>query len=340
MRLIGYYTAEGYICGSLNNRQLRYSFNIKETEFTEDVKQLIANVFGYDKTVFRPTTRNAVEVMIYNHAIASFFEWLMPKGAKNNSLPDFVLNQSRENLRQFLIGALRGDGCLTDARRIGYKTVSPHLAHQVAEIFMRLGYMASIQIYDSQNEQEATSYYVRIGGAQAAEFAAEFPELNLKSPTEIKHRQDIFQDDDYFYVAVRDVKVLENQELDVYNLEVEEDHTYIANRVAVHNCTTRIVTGAGVPQITAIDACVQAARGSGVPVIADGGVKYSGDVAKAIAAGADSVMIGSLFAGTEESPGETILYQGRTFKSYRGMGSIGAMKKGSSDRYSQEGKIP
>jgi IMP dehydrogenase len=104
-------------------------------------------------------------------------------------------------------------------------------------------------------------------------------------------------------------------------------------------CTTRIVTGAGVPQITAIVDCVAAAQGSDVPIIADGGVKFSGDVAKAIAAGADSVMIGSLFAGTEEAPGEVILYQGRSFKTYRGMGSIGAMKQGSSDRYAQEGTV-
>ncbi len=101
-------------------------------------------------------------------------------------------------------------------------------------------------------------------------------------------------------------------------------------------CTTRVVSGAGVPQITAIAECARAARDAGVPIIADGGIKYSGDITKAIAAGADSVMIGSLFAGTEESPGETILYQGRTFKSYRGMGSLGAMAQGSSDRYAQE----
>jgi len=101
-------------------------------------------------------------------------------------------------------------------------------------------------------------------------------------------------------------------------------------------CTTRVVTGAGVPQITAIQNCVAAAKGTGVPVIADGGVKFSGDVAKAIAAGADVVMIGSLFAGTEESPGELILFQGRSFKAYRGMGSIGAMRQGSRDRYAQD----
>jgi IMP dehydrogenase len=101
-------------------------------------------------------------------------------------------------------------------------------------------------------------------------------------------------------------------------------------------CTTRVVTGAGVPQISAIRSCVEAARGSGVPIISDGGVKFSGDMAKAIAAGANVVMIGSLFAGTEEAPGEVILYQGRSFKMYRGMGSIGAMREGSRDRYAQE----
>ena len=100
-------------------------------------------------------------------------------------------------------------------------------------------------------------------------------------------------------------------------------------------CTTRVVTGAGVPQITAISECSRATRGAGVPLLADGGIKYSGDITKAIAAGADCVMIGGLFAGTDESPGEVILYQGRTFKTYRGMGSLGAMAQGS-DRYAQD----
>ena len=115
-------------------------------------------------------------------------------------------------------------------------------------------------------------------------------------------------------------------------------------------CTTRVVTGAGVPQITAISDCSRALRDAGIPLIADGGIKFSGDITKAIAAGASTIMIGSLFAGTEESPGETILYQGRSFKSYRGMGSIGAMTAGS-DRYAMlseskavaegiEGRVP
>src|ERR671919_523604 len=100
-------------------------------------------------------------------------------------------------------------------------------------------------------------------------------------------------------------------------------------------CTTRVVSGVGVPQITAIGSCAKAAARHNVPIVADGGIKFSGDITKALAAGADSVMIGSLFAGTEESPGETILYQGRTYKVYRGMGSLGAMRQGSRDRYGQ-----
>ena len=101
-------------------------------------------------------------------------------------------------------------------------------------------------------------------------------------------------------------------------------------------CTTRIVAGVGVPQITAIDNVAMALQGSGIPLIADGGIRYSGDIAKAIAAGASTVMMGGMFAGTEEAPGEVILYQGRSYKSYRGMGSIGAMQQGSADRYFQE----
>lgn len=101
-------------------------------------------------------------------------------------------------------------------------------------------------------------------------------------------------------------------------------------------CTTRVVAGVGVPQITAINNVSSALKGSGIPVIADGGVRYSGDVAKAVAAGANSVMMGSLFAGTEEAPGEVILYQGRSYKSYRGMGSVAAMREGAADRYFQD----
>ena len=105
-------------------------------------------------------------------------------------------------------------------------------------------------------------------------------------------------------------------------------------------CTTRVVSGVGMPQITAILACARAAHEGNIPLVADGGIKFSGDITKALAAGANSVMIGSLFAGTDESPGESILYQGRTFKLYRGMGSLGAMQAGSRDRYGQDQEAP
>jgi IMP dehydrogenase len=101
-------------------------------------------------------------------------------------------------------------------------------------------------------------------------------------------------------------------------------------------CTTRIVAGVGVPQITAVDMVANALAASGVPLVADGGIRYSGDISKAIAAGANAVMLGGLFAGTEEAPGETVLYQGRSYKAYRGMGSLGAMKDGAADRYFQD----
>jgi IMP dehydrogenase len=101
-------------------------------------------------------------------------------------------------------------------------------------------------------------------------------------------------------------------------------------------CTTRIVAGVGVPQITAVDMVATALAGTGVPLVADGGVRYSGDIAKAMAAGANAVMLGGLFAGTEEAPGETVLYQGRSYKAYRGMGSLAAMKDGAADRYFQD----
>ncbi len=335
MRLLGYYIAEGYVVGNENNRQLRFAFGSYEQDYADDVCKLIKDIFGYGETKIRPTPRHVLEVMIHNHAIARFFEMLIPKDGRNKRLPVSVLNQSKENLRELLIGALRGDGCLKDSRRVAYKTASPHLAHQIAEVFMRLGYLASIQSYKSANEKWSTTYHVRIGGEQCKRFAEEFSELGLQFPSNIKTKQDVFSDENYFYVSIRAIESKE-KELYVYNLEVEEDHTYIANRVAVHNCTTRVVTGAGVPQITAITECVRASKETNIPIIADGGIKYSGDVVKALATGADTVMIGSLFAGVEEAPGEVILFQGRYFKTYRGMGSIGAMKEGSKDRYAQE----
>jgi IMP dehydrogenase len=129
----------------------------------------------------------------------------------------------------------------------------------------------------------------------------------------------------------------------VYDMEVDcPTHSFIANNAVVHNsiCTTRIISGVGVPQITAIYHTAKALEDTDVPLIADGGIRYSGDITKAIAAGAHSAMIGGLFAGLAESPGQMIIYKGRSFKAYRGMGSLGAMMTGSGDRYRQAGPPP
>ena len=127
----------------------------------------------------------------------------------------------------------------------------------------------------------------------------------------------------------------------VYDIEVDcPTHSFIADNAVVHNsiCTTRIISGVGVPQITAIYQACQGVALRGVPLIADGGIRYSGDITKALAAGAHCVMLGSLLAGLAESPGQTIIYKGRSFKVYRGMGSLGAMVSGSKERYRQAGE--
>jgi len=333
MRLLGYYVAEGFISGVENNRQLRFGFHCNEKTYQGDVIALVRRIFGYEgATVIERKGRRSATVLISNHAIARFFETLIPKGAREKEVPEEVLNQPRERLRQFLIGALRGDGCITDHRRVAYKTVSPSLAHQIAQVFIRLGYLPSIQVYEGGREGWSPTYHVRISGAQYDKFATDFPELGLPMKRGVSGRQAIWDDCDYIYVTIKEVNTTW-EEMDVYNLEVAEDNSYVANRVAVHNCTTRVVAGVGVPQLSAILECAQAAREYDIPLIADGGIRSSGDIAKAIAAGADTVMLGGLLAGTKEAPGELFTLKGETYKSYRGMGSVGAMREGSKDRY-------
>jgi len=341
MRLLGYYAAEGHLAGAANNRQLRFGFHRDEILYHADVIRLIEEVFGYDGASIVPGSqgRRGVSVLISSHALARFFEATIPGVAATKRVPPEVLCQPPDLLREFLVGAWRGDGTCDRDGRFGYKTASPALASQVADMLIRLGFMPSISRWDPKNPRWNPTYHIRLSGTQCIRFAEMFPEIPLRTPSRERFytKHCAWSDDQHVYMTVKDVAVT-HESLEVYNLEVEEDESYVANRVAVHNCTTRVVSGAGMPQITAIANCVEAAGPHDVPVIADGGIKYSGDVAKAIAAGAHSVMIGSLFAGTEESPGETILYEGRSFKSYRGMGSMGAMKEGGSgDRYFQAG---
>ncbi len=340
MRLLGYYAAEGHLAGVANERRLCFGFHQNETAYHEDVIRLIEGVFGYDGASIVPggRGRRGVSVLIRSHALARFFETLIPGVAATRRISPEVFDQPPDLVREFIVGAWRGDGSGDRDGRVGYKTASPALAYQMADMLIRLGFMPSMSRHVPKNPRWTPTYYVRLSGAQRARFADLFPEIPMQTPSPERFytKQRVWADEQYVYTTVKDVAVV-HEALQVYNLEVEEDESYVANRVAVHNCTTRVVSGAGMPQITAIANCVAAAAPHDVPIIADGGIKYSGDIAKAIAAGAHSVMIGSLFAGTEESPGETILYEGRSFKAYRGMGSLGAMKEGAGDRYFQAG---
>ena len=345
MRLAGYYLAEGHLAGAANNRRARFAFHRREVAFHQDVLNLCAAIFGYHGGgVVAASRGQGVSVLISSHVIARFLETLLPGGAVTKRIPAALMDQPGEHLRQLVIGLLRGDGSVAaDGARLGYKTASPALAHQLADILLRLGYLPSVGHLPAARAGWHATYVVRLSGGECRRFLADFPELG-KGPVDGAPAgrggwtQGRFRDGGRVLASISGVAVVTDQDLDVYNLEVAEDHSYVAGRVAVHNCTTRVVAGVGMPQLTAVWECSRAAERFGVPVIADGGVKYSGDVPKALAAGAQSVMIGSLFAGTEESPGELEIYQGRSYKVYRGMGSLGALEEGSKDRYFQEGQ--
>ncbi|MBA3500718.1 MAG: IMP dehydrogenase, partial [Deltaproteobacteria bacterium] len=226
-------------------------------------------------------------------------------------------------LRGLLDGLVDSDGFIGADGRLCFRTTSRPLA----ELFNMVCYLVKGSFPNCHTEKPSA------GGLRGT--SVENCRESYVSRLNVTHEKRVT--DQYQIVKMLDRHRL-NVSVPVYDIEVDcETHSFICNNAIVHNsiCTTRIVAGVGVPQLTAISDAVQAAKGTGVAIIADGGIKYSGDVAKALAAGADTVMIGGLFAGTDEAPGEVILFQGRSYKSYRGMGSIGAMKEGSKDRYFQ-----
>lgn len=334
MKLFGYFVAEGSIAGAKNNRQLCFTFSGRETEYHAEVISLVKDIFGYDSSkVIRKKNKNAATVHVFSHHIASFFERLFPLGSENKKVPELLLMQNTKLLEEFVKGAFNGDGTIKDHRRASYKTVSASLAFQMCEILTRLGFMPSINSEKKRNAKWNTAYRVSVSGKQYEEFMERiYPGIMFLKG--IPAKQQVWADDEHIYLTIKSIKNCEKK-IAVYNLEVDEDNSYLANRVAVHNCTTRIIAGVGVPQISAIMDAAIAAREYDVPIIADGGIKYSGDITKALVAGASSVMIGGIFAGCEETPGKLIFLNNRKFKQYRGMGSLGSMVKGSKDRYFQ-----
>ncbi len=344
MRLIGYYLSAGHCADTPDRREVVFAFHQDETAIHQDVLQLCATVFGHrgGRIVGAPCGPG-VAVLIESHVLACFLEGLLPSPPAGRRIPGELMDQPAEHLRQLVIGLLRGQAQVdAEGRRMVYETSSPQMAHQLSDILMRLGYLPGIAHTPPVRAGARGTFAVCLCGAEGRRFLGDFPELGRCPAPGPRHHhaagsRRMFREGGRVLAAIARVEQEPDQDLDVYNLEVAIDHSYVAERVAVHNCTTRIVAGVGMPQLTAVWECSRAAERYGVPVIADGGVKYSGDIPKAIAAGACSVMIGSLFAGTEESPGELEIYQGRSYKVYRGMGSLGALEDGSRDRYFQEG---
>lgn len=324
MRLIGYYIAEGYVIGNPSNRQVCFAFSKDEVNHHDEIIELVHEIFGYTGSKVLPhKERHSAVVHVYSNAIASLFDHYFPYKAQTKILPEFILNQDEDLLKSLLIGAINGDGSIREKRRASYKTTSPSLAFQLSEIMTRLGYMPTMTVDHPKIENHSDIYRLNISGKQYDVFMKSVMEIQLEQSDVEYTGQQSWQDDNYIYHSIMDVKTVQKNTM-VYNLEVEEDNTYLVNRFSVHNCITRIVSGAGVPQLTAIQSATSVAHDEKIPLIADGGIKTSGDIAKAIGIGASTVMLGNLLAGTSESPGFPVLRNGRRVKIIRGMASLGA----------------
>lgn len=332
LRLFGYYLAEGFTAGLENNRSLRFGFSKTETAYHDDVAAIIREKFGYAGVGLSPSkTRGGVSVVAYSHLLAQFFESLLGNGSQQKRIPGFVFELDPRLIKGLLVGLIRGNGTVREKGRVTYTTANASLAYQVAELFSRLGFMASIRRFPKAKPNWSDTFKVGISGKQVHAFAQLCPELGVQAP-DAQGKQQSWVDSAFIYWGVDDVRRIQ-KETTVYNLEVEEDESYVVNRLTVHNCTTRVVTGIGVPQLTAVSEVADYAASYRIPVIADGGIKYSGDLAKALAAGADVGMLGNVLAGTDEAPGELVDREGVKYKKYRGMGSVESLKENWANRY-------
>ena len=310
-----------FIAKSRNSELGRASwyFAKHETAIAEKLVRCLEQVSGV--AVEPKIGRKVIDIHFYSLQWARLLAQFGKRQDKH--LPAQYRCADRGYLRGLFDGLVDSDGYVGADGRVGFRNMSL----QLAELFNVVCYLVNGSFPNCNTEQPSA------GGLAGT--ATEHCRESYRSRLNVTHEKRLTE-------RYQVVKMLDRHRMDVsvpvYDIEVDcPSHSFICNNAIVHNsiCTTRIVAGVGVPQLTAISDAVAAAKGSGVAIIADGGIKYSGDVAKALAAGADTVMIGSLFAGTDEAPGEIILYQGRSYKSYRGMGSIGAMKEGSKDRYFQ-----
>lgn len=300
--------------------RVNWYFSHEETDIAKKLMDAVERV-----SKVRPTVKQDGNVLIISLYSLPWARLLAQFGKRDQKhLPMAYLCQDRNYLRGLKDGLIDSDGYIASDGRQCFVNASRDLV----ELFGLLCQILDGSLPNFQLEKG------NIGGLQGVK--GEVLD-SYRARLNVSHSNRQLQD----YSIV---KPLERRELGlhlpVYDIEVDcPTHSFIANNAVVHNsiCTTRVVTGVGVPQITAIFNASAVALEAGVPVIADGGIKQTGDVPKAIAAGANTVMMGSMLAGTDEAPGEMVLRDGRRYKSYRGMGSMGAMDQGSADRYFQGG---
>jgi inosine-5'-monophosphate dehydrogenase len=303
--------------------RVSWYFALHEEAIAEKLIHNLKEVAGIEPAV----VRNARVINLHLYSL----QWarLMAQFGKRHEkhIPDQYLCGNPNYLKGLLDGLVDSDGHVASDGRLSFHNTS----QQLVELFNVLCFLVKGSFPNSSTEEASAGGLKGTSDGNCHE--------SYRSRLNVTHEKRLMQ-------RHQAVKVLERRLLGVavpvYDIEVDcPTHSFIADNAIVHNsiCTTRVVAGVGVPQITAIFDCAQAAAKSGVPIIGDGGIQFSGDIAKAIAAGADSVMVGSLLAGVEESPGELIISQGERYKDYRGMGSIGAMKRRSysKDRYFQAG---
>jgi IMP dehydrogenase/GMP reductase len=322
--MLGAFLGDGcsLLADSRNSQLGRVSwyFGPEEQEIAKKLADCVREATGVEPTVTPGET--VLNVHLYSIQWARILEQL-GKGHEKH-LPANYMCKNPRYLEGLFDGLLDSDGHIASDGRLSFCNTSPRLA----ELFNVLCFLTQGSFPNCHVEAPSA------GGLQGTSDAA--CRLSYRARLNVSHEKRHLSQHQV-------VKILERQPvaepIPVYDIEVDcPSHSFIADNAIVHNsiCTTRVVAGVGVPQLTAIVECAEVAHAGGKTIIADGGVKYSGDLAKAIACGADAVMLGSMFAGTTESPGEVVLYQGRQYKSYRGMGSIEAMKAGSSDRYFQD----
>ncbi len=323
--LFGTFLGDGhaFIAPSRNSEIGRVSwyFGSEEYDLAEKLSDAVEQVVGV-RPRWDGGKKNVISLHLYSLPWARLLASFGKRDEKH--LPPAYLCTNPDYLQGLLDGLVASDGHVSGDGRLCFRNTSPRLV----ELFNVLCFMVTGSFPNSRTEA-ATA-----GGLDGV--AEDRCRPSMHSRLNVSHARRRVR-------GFQIVKKLETRQLGVavpvYDIEVDcPTHSFIADNAIVHNsiCTTRVVAGVGVPQLTAVMECAAAARPLGVPVIADGGIKQTGDIPKALAAGAESVMIGGLFARVEESPGETVLFEGRKYKSYRGMGSVGAMQAGSKDRYFQD----